>query len=135
MQLVDTNEKSAAHFHKLAVQLETMAAQIRAKEGSIGMVDTIDQITPDMMQQEQDIPVEEVVQNLDRFNTAYDSMAVKGNILEQGMDKTLANPGGQKDLGNMMTDLKKEVQLEEPGLYQQYNMPEQQGIQEGQSQK
>jgi len=59
-----------------------------------------------------DMPIEQMYMKLENFNTAYDDLTIKGNILDDGMEKTLGEKGGFKNVDNMMNGLKAECAME-----------------------
>ena len=58
------------------------------------------------------MPIEQMYGKLEKFNTAYDDLSIKGNILDDGMEKTLGEKGGHKNVDNMMNGLQAEVGME-----------------------
>ena len=58
------------------------------------------------------MPIEQMYGKLENFNAAYDSLTIKGNILDDGMEKTLGEKGGYKNVDNMMNGLQAEVGME-----------------------
>merc|ERR1712014_247472 len=79
---------------RMAVRLETLQVQISSRNNSV------------------DMPIEQMYGKLENFNKAYDDLSIKRNILDDGMEKTLGEKGGYKNVDNMMNGLKAEVNLE-----------------------
>jgi hypothetical protein len=71
--------------------------------------------------QSTNMPIEQMYMKLESFNTAYDDLTIKGNILDAGMEKTLGEKGGYKDVNNMMQGLKAEVAMED-GIQPDFNV-------------
>merc|ERR1712087_252444 len=96
---------------RMAVRLETISVQMKSKQNSVDMVNNLDAITPILEMQSADMPIEQMYGKLENFNKAYDDLSIKGNILDDGMEKTLGEKGGYKNVDNMMNGLKAEVNM------------------------
>merc|ERR1712029_594300 len=96
----------------MGVRLEALSVQMRSKQNTVEMVGHLDAITPILDMQSTNMPVEQMYMKLEKFNGAYDDLTIKGNILDEGMEKTLGEKGGFKNVDNMMNGLKAEVQQE-----------------------
>merc|ERR1712087_496049 len=97
---------------RMAVRLETISVQMKSKQNSVDMVNNLDAITPILEMQSADMPIEQMYMKLEKFNVAYDDLTIKGNILDDGMEKTLGEKGGYKNVNNMMDGLKAELNME-----------------------
>merc|ERR1711939_711510 len=109
----------------MGVRLETLAVQLKSKNNSVDMINNLDAITPILELQSLDMPIEQMYMKLEKFNTAYDDLTIKGNILDDGMEKTLGEKGGYKNVDNMMNGLKAEVNME-MGVNPEINVDQQQ---------
>merc|ERR1712183_582512 len=87
LELAQQKDAENKQFMRMAVRLETLRVKIGSLTNSVGMVDHLNDITPILDMQAQELPIEQMYGKLDRFNNAYDDMAIKGNILNDGMDK------------------------------------------------
>merc|ERR1719231_159082 len=85
---------------------------MKSKQNSVEMVNHLNAISPILEMQSLDMPIEQMYMKLEKFNTAYDDLSIKGNILDDGMEKTLGEKGGYKNVDNMMNGLKAEVNME-----------------------
>merc|ERR1711939_439763 len=110
---------------RMAVRLETLQVQIASKNNSVDMVNHLNAITPILDMQSADMPIEQMYGKLENFNKAYDDLSIKGNILDDGMEKTLGEKGGYKNVDNMMNGLKAEVNME-MGVNPEINVDQQQ---------
>merc|ERR1712232_25558 len=102
LELAQQKENEHKQMLQMAVRLETLAVKIKASNNSVGMVDHLNDITP----------IEKMYGKLDKFNNAYDDLAIKGQILDDGMEKSLGEKGGTKNVDHMMNGLKAEVGME-----------------------
>ena len=127
MYLELCNQKDAENkqMMRMGVRLETLAVQMKSKQNSVEMVNNLDAITPILEMQSADMPIEQMYMKLENFNSAYDDLTIKGNILDDGMEKTLGEKGGFKNVDNMMNGLKAECAME-MGVNPEINMQEQQ---------
>jgi len=96
----------------MGIRLETLQVQIRSKQNSVDMVNNLDGITPILELQSTDMPIEQLYGKLENFNKAFDDLTIKGNILDDGMEKALGQPGQTKNVDNMMKGLQAEVQMD-----------------------
>ena len=112
MELAYQKESENKQMMRMAVRLETVAVQIKSKQNSVDMVNNLDAITPILEMQSLDMPIEQMYMKLESFNHAYDDLTIKGNILDDGMEKTLGEKGGYKNVDDMMNGLKAEVNME-----------------------
>ena len=112
LELCNQKDQENKQFMRMAVRLETIAVSIKSKQNSVDMVNNLDQITPILEMQSVDMPIEQMYGKLEAFNHAYDDLTIKGNILDDGMEKTLGEKGGYKNVDNMMNGLKAEVAME-----------------------
>ena len=112
LELANTQDQENKQFMRMAVRLETLSVQIRSKQNSVDMVNNLNMITPVLQLQSTEIPLEQMYKQLEGFNTAYDDLSVKGVILDQNMETTLASKGGYKNVDNMMNGLKADVAME-----------------------
>jgi len=97
---------------RMGIRLETLQVQIRSKQNSVDMVNNLDGITPILELQSTDMPIEQLYGKLENFNKAFDDLTIKGNILDDGMEKALGQPGQTKNVDNMMKGLQAEVQMD-----------------------
>jgi len=106
---------------RMGIRLETLQVQIRSKQNSVDMVNNLDGITPILELQSTDMPIEQLYGKLENFNKAFDDLTIKGNILDDGMEKALGQPGQTKNVDNMMKGLQAEVQMD-MGINPQINI-------------
>merc|ERR1712039_109259 len=76
------------------------------------MTENLNMLTPVLEMQAENMPIEQMYTKLENFNKAYDDLTIKGNILDEGMEKTLGEKGGYKNVNTMMNGLKAEVAME-----------------------
>ena len=112
LELCNQKEQENKQMMRMGVRLETLAVNIKSKNISVDMVDNLDAITPILNMQADSMPIEQMYGKLENFNKAYDDLTIKGNILDDGMEKTLGEKGGYKNVDNMMNGLKAEVAME-----------------------
>jgi len=112
LELVNSKEQEYKQFMRMGVRLEVLQNQVRSKSNSAEMVEHLNSITPVLEMQSADMPIEQMYNKLERFNNAYDDLTIKGNILDDGMEKTLGEKGGYKNVDQNMNALKAEVQME-----------------------
>ena len=112
LELAQQKDQENKQFMRMAVRLETLAVQIRSKQNSVEMVNHLNSITPILQMESTNMPIEHMYKQLENFNTAYDDLSIKGTILDQGMEKTLGEKGGYKNVDNMMNGLKADVAME-----------------------
>merc|ERR1712232_579690 len=112
LELAQQKENEHKQMLQMAVRLETLAVKIKASNNSVGMVDHLNDITPILEMQGEDLPIEKMYNKLDKFNQAYDDLSIKGHILDDGMEKSLGEKGGTKNVDHMMNGLKAEVGME-----------------------
>jgi len=112
LELANQKDQETKQMLRMGIRLETLAIQIKAKQNSVDMVDNLSAITPILEMQSMDMPIEQMYMKLENFNTAYDDLTIKGNILDDGMEKTLGEKGGFKNVDNMMNGLKAECAME-----------------------
>ena len=75
-------------------------------------LNTLNRITNILNANAEAMPLETMYKQLEAFTGAYDDLQVKGNILQDGMQNTLAQPGTQRNVDSMMNGLKADVALE-----------------------
>merc|ERR1711982_168215 len=112
LELAQQKDAENKQMMRMAIRLETLQVQISSKNNSADMVNHLDGITPILEMQSTDMPIEQMYGKLDHFNKAYDDLSIKGQILDDGMEKTLGEKGGYKNVDNMMNGLKAEVNCE-----------------------
>ena len=112
LELAQQKESENKQMMRMAVRLETLQVQIGSKNNSVDMVNHLNGITPILEMQSTDLPIETMYAKLENFNHAYDDLSIKGQILDDGMEKTLGEKGGYKNVDNMMNGLKAEVNME-----------------------
>merc|ERR1712087_1050075 len=97
---------------RMAVRLETISVQMKSKQNSVDMVNNLDAITPILEMQSADMSIEQMYMKLEKFNHAYDDLTIKGNILDDGMEKTLGQKDGHRNVDHMMNGLQAELNME-----------------------
>merc|ERR1712119_145157 len=112
LELCNQKDQENKQMLRMGVRLETLAVQMKSKQNSVEMVNNLDAITPILEMQSADMPIEQMYMKLEKFNHAYDDLTIKGNILDDGMEKTLGEKGGYKHVDNMMNGLKAECAME-----------------------
>jgi hypothetical protein len=121
LELAQQKQAENTQFMRMNIRLQTLAVQIKSKQNSVDMVNNLNSITPILEMQSTNMPIEQMYMKLESFNTAYDDLTIKGNILDAGMEKTLGEKGGYKDVNNMMQGLKAEVAMED-GVTPDFNV-------------
>jgi len=119
LELAQQKQAENTQFMRMNIRLQTLAVQIKSKQNSVDMVNNLNSITPILEMQSTNMPIEQMYTKLESFNTAYDDLTIKGNILDQGMEKTLGEKGGYTNVNNMMQGLKAEVAMDQ-GLDPQF---------------
>lgn len=112
LELAQQKQNEYMQYMRLAHRLEVIQGQIRSKTQNASMVNDLAQFTPILQATSNEMPIEQMYMKLEQFSTAYDDLQVKGMILEDGMDKTLGEKGGYKNVDNMMAGLKAEVAMD-----------------------
>ena len=112
MGLVSQKQAEHMQFLRLSGRLEVIQVQIRSKMNSVDMVNELNMITPILQQNAEEMPIEEMYRKLESFGTSFDDLQIKGQILDDGMEKTLGEKGGIKNVEDMMQGLKAEVNME-----------------------
>ena len=112
LELAQQKQNEYMQYLRLSHRLEVIQGQIRSKSKNAEMVNDLAQFTPILQATSNEMPIEQMYMKLEQFSTAYDDLQVKGMILEDGMDKTLGEKGGYKNVDNMMNGLKAEVAME-----------------------
>merc|ERR1712119_58824 len=125
LELAQQKDAENKQFMRMGVRLETLQVQISSRNNSVEMTNHLNQITPILQMQSADMPIEQMYGKLENFNKAYDDLSIKGNILDDGMEKTLGEKGGYKNVDNMMNGLKAEVGME-MGITPDMDMEQQQ---------
>merc|ERR1712183_210917 len=125
LELAQQKDAENKQFMRMGVRLETLQVQISSRNNSVEMTNHLDQITPILQMQSADMTIEQMYGKLENFNKAYDDLTIKGNILDDGMEKTLGEKGGYKNVDNMMNGLKAECAME-MGVTPDVNMEQQQ---------
>lgn len=129
LELAQQKQNEYMQYMRLATRLEVIGAQLKSKTQNVEMVNALNQFTPILQQQNQNMPIEQMYMKMEGFSNAYDDLVIKGNILEDGMEKTLGEKGGYKNVDNMMNGLKAEVNMEmgvQPEMQQQAQPQQQQ---------
>ena len=125
LELAQQKESESMQYLRLSHRLEAVSGQLKSQTNSLDLVNSLNQFTPILMQEAHNLPIEKMYKDMQGFSNAYDDLAVKGNILDDGMNKTLGEKGGYKNVDNMMNGLKADVALE-MGADPQLLMPNQQ---------
>merc|ERR1712183_541487 len=112
LELAQQKDAENKQFMRMGVRLETLQVQISSRNNSVEMTNHLNQITPILQMQSADMPIEQMYGKLENFNKAFDDLSIKGNILDDGMEKPLGEKGGYKNVDNMMNGLKAEVGME-----------------------
>ena len=102
-------------YLKVGTRLEIVAAQIKSKNKSMEMATALNQFTPILMQQNQNMSLESMMQNMQSFTNAYDDLVVKGHIIDKTMETSLGDKNSMTNVDNMMNQLKAEVTYEMTG--------------------
>lgn len=114
-ELAQQKHQEGMQYLRMSHRLEVMAGQIKSKSKSMEMMDSLNGLTPFLEQTAQNMPIEQMYQNLDRFSQAYDNLSVQGHILDEGIEKTMGNKNTVTNVDNMMNQLKAEVNYELTG--------------------
>jgi charged multivesicular body protein 1 len=72
---------------QMSHRIEAIAGNIKSNQNNVQMAKELERVTPFLVQQAQQIPIEEVQKTLDRFQGAMDNMIVGGKIMENAMGK------------------------------------------------
>ena len=114
-ELASQKHKEAMGYLRMSHRLDVIAGQIKSKTKSMEMMQSLNQFTPFLEQASNDMPIEQLYSNMERFSNAYDDLAVKGHIMDETMNNTLADKGTVSNVDNMMNQLKAEVAYELTG--------------------
>lgn len=112
LELAQQKQNEYMQYLRLSHRLQALQGQLSSKTKNVDMINDLSKFTPILMEQNMNMPVEQMYMKLEGFSQAYDDLSIKGNILEDGMEKTLGEKGGYKNVDNMMNGLKAEVQMD-----------------------
>ena len=114
-ELAQQKHNEGMQYLRMSHRLEVISGQVKSKFKSMEMMDSLNQFTPFLEQASIDMPIEQMYSNMERFSNAYDNLAVKGQIMDETMDKTMGNKGTVANVDNMMQQLQAEVAFELTG--------------------
>ena len=112
LELATQKKNEALQYMRMSARLDHLAANIKSKSNSVQMVQELDRFTPLLQMQAENMPIEQMYQNLNQFSQAYDNLVVKGQILDNTMENTLAEKGSTASVDQMMKELQCEIQME-----------------------
>lgn len=112
LELATQKKNEALQYMRMSARLDHLAANIKSKSNNVQMVQELDRFTPLLQMQAENMPIEQMYQNLNQFGQAYDNLVVKGQILDNTMENTLAEKGSTATVDQMMKELQVEIQME-----------------------
>ena len=112
LELATQKKSESMQYMRMAARLDHLAANIKSKSNSVQMVQELDRFTPLLNMQAENMPIEQMYQNLNQFSNAYDNLVVKGQILDNTMENTLSEKGSTASVDQMMKELQCEIQME-----------------------
>merc|ERR1711964_725296 len=96
----------------MGTRLEAISCKLRGQMNNMEMIVSLNQLTPILNANANAMPLEQMYRQLEAFTGAYDDLTVKGNILQDGIEKTLGEQGTQRNVDSMMNGLKADVAME-----------------------
>ena len=94
-------------YLQMSSRLESMAATLKANHASNEiMAHLSNNVTPILMQQSQEIPLNQLVKNFENFQESYDNMLVTTNIMEGNFDKMQMGNNQAKNADDLFNQLK-----------------------------
>ena len=112
LELAAQKKNESLQYMRMSARLDHLAASIKSKTNSVQMVQELDRFTPLLQMQAENMPIEQMYKNLNQFSQAYDNLTVKGQILDNTMENTLAEKGSTASVDQMMKELQCEIQME-----------------------
>ena len=112
LELAAQKKNESLQYMRMSARLDHLAASIKSKTNSVQMVQELDRFTPLLQMQAENMPIEQMYKNLNQFSQAYDNLTVKGQILDNTMENTLAEKGSTASVDQMMKELQVEIQME-----------------------
>eukprot|EP00827_Trimyema_finlayi_P000442 TRINITY_DN1060_c0_g1_i13.p1 TRINITY_DN1060_c0_g1~~TRINITY_DN1060_c0_g1_i13.p1 ORF type:complete len:138 (+),score=41.40 TRINITY_DN1060_c0_g1_i13:66-479(+) len=97
---------------QMSQKMEAIAAQIKASEKNIGMVQSLNNITPILTEQSQDIPIEKLVENMSRFEEALNGIEASGKVMNQAINNNTYDANQDSAVDQALKNLKAEVCFE-----------------------
>ena len=112
LELANQKKSESMNYLKMSARLDHLAANIKSKNASMQMVGELSNFTPLLQLQAESMPIEELYRKLNDFGTAYDTLTVKGQMMDQNMEHVMGEKGSSNKVDQMMKELQVEMQME-----------------------
>lgn len=112
LSMAAMKQKESMQCLRMAHKMDALCTVIKGNTSNVAMMDSLNKIAPLLSAQAQNIPVEKIYNDMEKFEKSMDDIMVSGKVMD-----SLLNANGQdvnQDLAvdNMLTQMKKELILD-----------------------
>ena len=94
-------DSESQKYMKIATRLEALSAKIGAGTNQVGLMEHLNNLTPFLEQQANDMPIDQVYNNMQRFEQAFDSMSIQGKMIDEAVDNNMTDKGTMSNVSSL----------------------------------
>lgn len=112
LSMAAMKQKESMQCLRMAHKMDAMVTIIKGNTSNVAMMDSLNKIAPLLNAQAQNVPVEKIYNDMEKFERSMDDILVSGKVMDSLLNANSQDVNQDLAVDNMLTQMKKEMILD-----------------------
>ena len=112
LSMAAMKQKESMQSLRMAHKMDAMCTIIKGNTSNVAMMDSLNKIAPLLNAQAQNVPVEKIYNDMEKFEKSMDDILVSGKVMDQLLNANSQDVNQDLAVDNMLVQMKKEMILD-----------------------
>lgn len=112
LSMAAMKQKESMQCLRMAHKMDAMCTIIKGNTSNVAMMDSLNKIAPLLNAQAQNVPVEKIYNDMEKFEKSMDDILVSGKVMDQLLNANSQDVNQDLAVDNMLVQMKKEMILD-----------------------
>ena len=112
LSMAAMKQKESMQSLRMAHKMDAMCTIIKGNTSNVAMMDSLNKIAPLLNAQAQNVPVEKIYSDMEKFEKSMDDILVSGKVMDQLLNANSQDVNQDLAVDNMLVQMKKEMILD-----------------------
>jgi len=112
LSMAAMKQKEGMQSLRMAHKMDALCTIIKGNTANVSMMDSLNKIAPLLNAQAQNVPVEKIYNDMEKFEKSMDDILVSGKVMDSLLNANSQDVNQDLAVDNMLTQMKKEMILD-----------------------
>ena len=112
LSMAAMKQKESMQSLRMAHKMDALCTIIKGNTNSVAMMDSLNKIAPLLNAQAQNVPVEKIFNDMEKFEKSMDDILVSGKVMDSLLNANTQDSNQDLAVDNMLNQMKKEMILD-----------------------